>query len=264
MMQQAKPYAFHDTFHQIGRRLLTTGTIHRGEWHAMDVSASPHHATRELLHVSVTHDMSEDLSNIGADTEWADEHFAERIGGVPVNPPPSHVRWPHAVRGNADHTTPSGAFDHTYPERFWPKWASKPPNHPEHKWPIHGIRFAYGDLGDVVALLNRNVLTRQAFLPVWFPEDTGAAAGQRVPCTIGYHFIVTRLDTLDMVYYIRSCDMFRHFRNDVYLAVMLGRWMCERITANPPVTPGNLIMHITSLHSFVADDRRLADAIRQA
>ena len=31
---------------------------------------------------------------------WADDHFEERVCGLPLNPPPSHVNWPFAQRGN--------------------------------------------------------------------------------------------------------------------------------------------------------------------
>jgi hypothetical protein len=60
----------------------------------------------------------------------------------------------------------------------------------------------------------REPFTRQAFLPIWYPEDTGSVHGERVPCTIGYHFI-RRGDWVHVVYYIRSCDFFRHFRDDI-------------------------------------------------
>lgn len=179
---------------------------------------------------------------------WADEHLEERVGGFPLNPPPSHVNWPFAQRGN-EKFGGNTKFSHTYPERIWPKFASDEPNSK-----MTGIRYEYGDLGDVIDLLQREPYTRQAFLPIWFPEDTGSVHGERVPCTIGYHFI-RRGDYLHVVYYIRSCDYIRHFKDDIYLACRKVQWIIEKLKEKDyanweNVIPGYLSMHITSLHCF--------------
>jgi hypothetical protein len=179
---------------------------------------------------------------------WADEHLEERIGGLPLNPPPSHVNWPFAQRGN-EKFGGNTKFSHTYPERIWPKFASDEPNSK-----LSGIRYEYGDFDDVIDLLEREPFTRQAFLPIWFPEDTGSVHKERVPCTIGYHFI-RRGNYLHVVYYIRSCDYIRHFRDDIYLACRKVQWAIEKLKEKNPdnwagVIPGYLSMHITSLHCF--------------
>lgn len=306
--------------------LLDTKPIHTGEWQAMDTGRSPAHATHELEDVSLVWDqVPTDPSHVmpAVDTAWAREHFAERVSGIPLNPAPSHVRWPYAVRGNADHTHcptcdspeprlhPSvqaegevshicqdsfhsgeqGKFDHTYPERFWPKHAGHyngdhyeyHPGGPELEGlcgGTPGIRFHYGDLNDVVSLMLRNPLTRQAYLPIWFPEDTGAGLATypeiakfggpptvRVPCTLGYHFM-QRGGFLSCRYYIRSCDLYRHLSNDAYFAVALMRWICaelKRQTMNSQIglniRPGKLVMHVASMHAFVGDKQKIRDRI---
>ena len=179
---------------------------------------------------------------------WADEHLNERIGGLPLNPPPSHVNWPFAQKNN-EKFGGTTKFSHTYPERIWPKFASDKPNSK-----LSGIRYEYGDFDDVIDLLQREPYTRQAFLPIWFPEDTGSVHGERVPCTIGYHFI-RRNNYLHVVYYIRSCDYIRHFRDDIYLACRKVQWAIEKLKEKDydnwkDVIPGYLSMHITSLHCF--------------
>jgi hypothetical protein len=179
---------------------------------------------------------------------WAKDHFDERVGGEPLNPPPSHVKWPFAQKNNQQFGGME-KFSHTYPERIWPKYASDEPNSL-----MRGIRFDYGDFDDVVDLMHREPYTRQAFLPIWFPEDTGSAHGERVPCTIGYHFI-RRGDHMHVVYYIRSCDYIRHFRDDIYLACMKLYWLLDRLKEMDyenwkDVKPGWYTMHITSLHVF--------------
>jgi hypothetical protein len=259
--------------------LLDADPVHTGEWQAMKTGSSPMHATHELEDVSLVWDrMPSDFADIMpfVDQPWATEHFAERVSGIPHNPAPSAVRWPYAVRNNTDHTTDSGTYDHTYPERFWPQHAGHDHSDIGDWWTDggkalednlcgghEGIRFHYGDLADVVSLLARAPLTRQAYLPVWFPEDTGAISGQRVPCTLGYHFM-QRGGRLTCRYYIRSCDAYRHLSNDVWFAAALTRWITDEVykaTADNEVSvrfrPGGLLMHIASLHSFVGDDAKL-------
>jgi len=255
--------------------LLEAPTVHTGRWQAMDISGSQAHKTYELEDVSLVWDrMPQDLDTIvpAIDHSWADDHFLERVSGQPLNPAPSHLRWPYAVRGNADHTDAATRFDHTYPERFWPKFANVGETRPNGRQvfvPHNGIRFEYGDLEDVVTHLLRHPLSRQAYLPVWFPEDTGATEGQRVPCTLGYHFM-QRGGRLTCRYYIRSCDLYRHLSNDVYFAAMLTKWICDQLWERTrdqqvklSIRPGGLLMHITSLHAFHGDKARIIQRINQ-
>lgn len=261
--------------------LLETPPIHTGEWQAMDTSKSRAHATHELEDVTIILDQIPETTNELAglipnvDEPWASDHFQERVSGIPHNPAPSALSWPYAVRGNNDHTDYRGQYDHTYPERFWPKHADRFASEGVDISQVssrRGIRFAYGDLHDVWQLLVRNPLTRQAYLPVWFPEDTGAVEGQRVPCTLGYHFMIRR-GRLSVRYYIRSCDAYRHLSNDIYLAGRLAQWMVEMINSAPceneapcleaPLELGHLTMHISSLHSFVGDTKKIKDRINE-
>lgn len=255
--------------------------IHIGEWQSKDTSKLPQMATHELtdivfmMNVPDTQDglvkfLGEDLNQ-----SWADEHFAERVGGVPLNPPPSHKNWPWA-KYNGNHQNDTEQFSHTYPERMWPRHAGN--DYPvgyntSHNDPNRGIRFDYGDLQDVVDLMVRSPLTRQAYLPIWFPEDTGAHHRQRVPCTLGYHFMI-RGGRLSCRYYMRSCDLIRHFTDDVYLAARLMQWMCEQIIEESQVTspfnlaitdlqPGKLHMYIASLHAFTGDSYKLNQMIER-
>lgn len=266
--------------------LLETKPVHTGEWQAMNTAGSSAHATHELEDVSLywaqmPDDRVQDMIPY-VDLDWAAEHFEERVSGKPLNPAPSHERWPYAIGGNARHIT-GQVFDHTYPERFWPQFPGKTGrnqgwNDPVSGVPVlsqptsdgmYGIRFRYGDLGDVVDLLARSPLTRQAFLPVWFPEDTGAHHGQRVPCTLGYHFM-QRGGRLSVRYYLRSCDVYRHLSNDVFFTAALTNWVCDQVRDKTRdqyqfvnMQPGSMAMHVSSLHAFVGDrdkiEKRLVD-----
>ena len=216
----------------------------------------------------IPHTIDELKNEVRPNLPWADEHFEERVSGIAYNPPPSHVRWPFAQKDNKQFKE-LGEFSHTYPERIWPNshnslnpkedkkinyhYISDPIG--EEKSNIHtGIRFRYGDFNDVIDQLQREPFTRQAFLPIWFPEDTGAHHGERVPCTIGYHFM-RRGDHLHVTYLIRSCDIIRHFRDDIYMASRKVIWLIEQLNKRDhevwkDVTPGYLAMHVVSLHCF--------------
>ena len=196
----------------------------------------------------IPHTLEELREEIRPNLPWADDHFQERISGIPMNPPPSNEWWPFNQKKNKEFKKEE-KFSHTYPERLWPKHASEIPNSV-----MEGIRYQYGDFGDVIDLLEREPFTRQAFLPMWFPEDTGSVHGERVPCTIGYHFM-RRGNYLHIVYYIRSCDYLRHFRDDIYMACRKLHWVLDTLKERDPekwsdVTPGYYAMHITSLHCF--------------
>lgn len=249
----------------LARALLNQNPFHTGEWHAQKTAGNKLLETYELQDVTARWEGMHHWPMKGIETlvrpnlPWADQHLAERVGGEPLNPPPSHVNWPWA-KHNAKHQDTDEKFSHTYPERFWPKFANR---HEMKQEPTQGIRYAYGDLADVVNLLTRSPLTRQAYLPVWFPEDTGAVDGQRVPCTLGYHFMIrkgTTDHTLKMStrYYIRSCDFIRHMDDDVYLTIGLIKWVCEQLRKNGvTVVSDSLTMHIGSLHAFVGDKVKL-------
>lgn len=192
----------------------------------------------EWLNVSVPIDMDCDYkAECNPTLPWADEHFEERVGGIPLNPPPSHTKW---ARTTSEYFSDDDKFSHTYPERFWPKELM--PN---------GIRFKTGDLDTLIELLRKDPTTRQAYLPIWFPEDLEAAnEGERVPCTIGYHFII-RDNKLYCYYLIRSCDIARHLKNDIYLSIKLADYIKNKL--NNDIILGTLTFAVISLHCFKND-----------
>lgn len=225
-----------------------------GEWQAV-VGKTEFSATYELedisFEISVPESKEEWAQEIRPNLPWAEDHFQERVSGLPLNPAPSHEWWPFNVNKNKLHIK-QGKFSHTYPERMWPRYASATDNLNDRPTGSdgsnRGIRYRYGDLEDLVNLLKTRPHTRQAYLPIWFPEDTGAHHGERVPCTIGYHFL-TRNGKTKIIYHMRSCDFIRYFRDDVYMAGRLLQWVCERVGTKP----SKLVMHISSMHIFDAD-----------
>lgn len=217
---------------------------------------SPDDMFEHLFHsfkAPIPESLGELISESRPNLPWAEDHFLERISESPLNPPPSHSHWPFAQKNNEEFGG-NEKFSHTYPERIWGKYGEDGSSTRESGVTLKGIRYSYGDFHDVINLLSREPFTRQAFLPIWYPEDTGSVHGERVPCTIGYHFI-RRSNYLHVIYYIRSCDYIRHFRDDVYLASRKVQWVIEKLRKKDynswkDVVPGFLSMHITSLHCF--------------
>lgn len=243
---------------QLDRNMkLLSMPIHTQTWQSIDISKRPEAQMRELTNVNFRAEMvSENLDYyreaIVPNIPWADRHFVlERVSGQPINPGITWKEWPYG--NSAENFLEDGVFSHSYAERYWPKQANRADNQAT----TDGIRYKYGDLGDVIKLLASDPFTRQAYLPVWFPEDTGVVHGKRVPCTLGYHFLMRR-NKLDVFYPIRSCDWYRHGRDDIYLTVRLVLWMLQQLRRINPdiwqlVHPGTFSMWIGSLHLFVND-----------
>lgn len=250
--------------------------VHSARWQGSDIASRPEMATHEVTHCSFSVSMQGHRFDLDAYREdikpnlpWADNHFEERVCGYPINPGTEWANWPYG-KSAASFLDGRGKFNHNYMERYWPKVAGaveEPTEDASHfeallerdyisaPKPHRGIMYEYGDLDDVVRLIASDPYTRQAYLPVWFPEDTGGGS-KRAPCTIGYHFLM-RAGRLDVSYHIRSCDFVRHFRDDLYLTARLVLWVIERARKLDPrweeVEPGRFNMQIGSLHVFRND-----------
>ena len=262
----------------IAKLLYNGQKIHPNNWQSMDVSVRPEALMKEIWDISfsvpnISHDLDDYRKSIKPNLPWADDHFEQdRVSGAPVNPGFTWKDWPWSNKADTFRTQ-GEQFDHSYAERFWPKWAGKTKDDPKTQGIEYldledtrnqGYRFPYGDLNDVVELIHRDPTTRQAVLPIFFPEDTGATQGQRVPCSLFYHFIV-RDDRLHMRYDIRSCDALRHFRDDIYLAIRLQLWVIDQLKTLSSdweyLRIGKFTMNIGSFHCFINDIKLLAKQV---
>lgn len=246
--------------------------VHTGSWQSIDISKRPDAEMRELLNITFSvplrgvEDLNHWRNDIKPNLPWADRHFElERVSGQPLNPGTTWKEWPYAQ--SAAKFREAELFSHTYAERYWPKYAGLTPegklsqSNPLDEFAHNiGIRFPYGDLDELINLLQRDPLTRQAYLPIFFPEDTGVAHGTRVPCTLGYWFI-RRHEFFHVYYPIRSCDFIRHYSDDVYLTVRLLLHILGTLRKRDPkvwndVRPGMFTMWIGSFHMFINDWRQ--------
>jgi len=248
--------------------------VNTGHWQG--VKGTPHSQTRELMHVNITMPIRPTAGSwasfIEPNLPWAEDHFRERVAGLPLNPGEQYKNWPWYAGGVEDHKKP-GQFSHTYMERFWPIGATDRALLPDESVVNFGIRYQYGDLGDLIDLLWREPNTRQAYLPIWFPEDLMATSlGERVPCTLGYHFML-RGEKLHCFYPMRSVDFVRYLKDDLYMAGRLVQHIIEELqtrgdVAQAPrygetpsmwdfVKPGNLEFFASSMHIFEGDVPKL-------
>lgn len=216
--------------------------IQRTSWQSTNAPSPARELHNVVMEFPVPDSLQQWQDLCQPDLPWAEEHFQERVSGQPLNPPPSFIRWPwHSAEEASKFLTENKKFDHTYPERYWPRDN------------LDEEQTRYGDLNDIVRLLRKDTWTRQAYLPVWFPEDTGTTSGQRVPCTLGYQ-LIRNGPTLDCNYFLRSCDLTRHYKNDVYLTGRLLQWMVENVQDKEGLPyAGTLTVFITNLHLFTAD-----------
>lgn len=262
-------------FDLLCKDLLDAPPVDTGHWQAK--RNTPMSQSRELqnvvLELPIPATPGAWASWVRPNLPWAEKHFLERVGGEPLNPPPSHVEWPFNQAGNKDHMD-GQVFSHSYPERLWPRQAGITAigaTNEEPHYAQRGIRYEYGDLFNAVDLLVQEPQTRQCFIPIWFPEDLYAAAveHQRVPCTLGYHAMLRR-GQLNIFYPMRSTDALRYLKDDLYMAGRLTHWLIDQCRKQSSETsewhdavPGMLTMHSASLHIFQNDVHLLEAVLRK-
>jgi thymidylate synthase len=248
-------------------KLLGIGSdVQPNNWQSMGVSQLKAAQMKELLFHSIKVMMPKGIeglrNEIHPNLPWADEHFElERVSREPINPGETWREWPWSNSANTFRKDES-QFDHSYAERYWPRFAGY--THDGHVDDKHknvfnervGVRNRVGDLDDIVERLHTDNMTRQAVLSVWHPEDQ-VDTGKRVPCSLTYQFI-NRGNHIHVIYNIRSCDAFRHFRDDLYLTARLLLWVIVELqlkdaTRYHELKPGFFVMNIGSFHCFIND-----------
>lgn len=135
--------------------------------------------------------------------------------------------------------------------------------HRKEYWEKYGLdkegKFAYtysermeGNLEKVLDNLRESPYRRAAYLPIWKDEDNDKVGRKRVPCSLGYHFLIRQeglKDKLNLLYYQRSCDLANFYPLDLYRAVRMMQYVSNELN----VGIGQLSHFISSLHCFRKD-----------
>jgi thymidylate synthase len=222
------------------------------KWQAIDIDSELYEIINRYLQMDMPETIEELALETKADLPWSENHFQERISRNPANPGYEYLNWPYYKPEDHNSLFRSEGetyFSHTYMERFWPDKNLKGTGK---------MGYNFGDFDDLIERIKEDPGTRQAFYAIWHPQDS-ANDGVRLPCTIGYHFLI-RNNKMYMTYLIRSCDIFRHFKNDIYMSIRLAQYVRDHV--DPSIAMGEFSMWIGSLHCWNAEkDFRLKKLI---
>lgn len=217
-----------EAINEIERDIMEMGIkVHTATMQNKIVINDENFSTLEVQNYSFTIlDLSSKFTN---DLKWCEEEFKERVSGRESNPGEAwklrESTWKPFL--NYD------KMDYTYADRF----------------SFVGKFIGNNQIKDVIEILINDSNSRQAIIHVHFPEDVSNANEfdnpVRVPCSMYYQFMIRR-NKLDVIYNMRSSDFDTHFKNDIWLADELRRYIGERIS----IKPGLFHMNVGSLHRY--------------
>lgn len=194
------------------------------------VADNPEYLTKELIAYSYAIRDVKDKDKLLEAFEkeegkaWAEAEFKDRVSGLKLNPGNA---W--EIRKDVwEEFLHDGKFSYTYSERF------------------------ADQVEKVINTLKENRTCRNGIIAMWDPGiDIERIGGkQRVPCTMYYQPLI-RNGRLNMIYNIRSNDLYEHWAYDVWLAIALQEYIAEKVG----VEVGTFYQFIGSLHSYAYKSR---------
>ncbi len=207
-----------------------------------NIEGDDDYITKEIQHYIYTLTALPDPQNLflfedDVARQWCAAEFKERTSTMFMNPGDA---WKIRKEVWTPFLNPHGHFDYTYSERLNQN----------------------NNLNRIVWELVENPDTRQAWLPIFTPDDVPRMRSiYRIPCSLGYYFMI-RDGQLNMTYVQRSADLVQHFGNDVMLAwLMLTYVFNQLLLLGLDLQLGNLTHHIFSLHSYKKDWDKLEAGI---
>jgi len=223
-----------EAYNEIKRDLVEMGTIvHPESYQDKIVKDDPAFETKELQGYcySITNltELQKDFKDLKGDLGYLQKEYLDRVNPSYLNP------------GNSWETR----------KEVWEPF-------------LHGGKFAYSynerirtQLPIILEQLKDNPNTRQAVITIYdHHQDIGHLGGKaRIPCSMYYQILLRkRRDNLevDILYTMRSCDLFTHFIYDVALTVELQHFIAGSLGLNP----GHFTHFIGSLHAYKIDYSR--------
>ena len=217
---------FPEAQNEIKRDLAELGVeVHGETMQDKNIENDPDYFTRELTNYIYTV-LDPDYTEIeGVHEEWVAQEWDDRIIGD-LNPGRS---W--KVR-----------------KEVWNRFLERSPkNIPTFSY-TYSQRMGGYHITRIIEELHLNPNSRQLWLPVWYPNDETRRGKRRVPCSLGYWFVM-REKKLHMTYMMRSCDLYTHYANDIALAAMLLHYIAGQVEV--PVGP--LTHYVGSFHVYAKD-----------
>lgn len=211
-----------EAYDEIKRDLSENGvTIKTKSMQNKIIDGNPMFITKEIQNYSyvLLNAKSSEITNVSQ--PWADAEFKERISKEDLNPGEAYK-----LRADVwDEFLVDGKMSYTYNGRY----------------------NRNNQLEKLIKAFKNDPNTRQGWLSVWDPnEDIDKLGGVgRVPCTLGYHFQY-RNGKLNMHNVMRSCDLYTHFCNDVYLGIKLLEFVAKELSFEV----GSYQQTIFSLHTY--------------
>jgi len=171
--------------------------------------------------------IEEDFIKLGGNVEYLRQELQERVSPLWYNPGQA---WSIREDTWSQFLEPSGKFAYTYNERFREQ------------------------LMPLLKELNDKPSTRQAILSMYDRhQDMNNWGGKRrIPCSMYYQFlrrIRNGIEVLDIIYTMRSCDIYNHYLYDVVLAMKLQEYVANALG----IEPGHFTHFIGSLHAYKKD-----------
>lgn len=214
-----------EAYPEIKRDVSENGCkVHTKTYQNKQIEKNPLFDSRELTFYSWTLHNPKSSDITGVTQPWADLEFQERISPEDLNPGEA---WKSRSEVWSEFLE-DGKMSYTY-----------------------NMRYHRNDqLNKLIKCLKNDINSRQAYLAMWDPnEDPDKTGGSgRCPCSLGYHFLF-RDGKLFMHYMMRSCDLYTHFCNDVYLSIKLQEYVADQLG----VPVGDFTHTIDSLHAFKKD-----------
>jgi len=219
-----------EAIEEIKRNLYEMGIeVHPHSMQNKNVYGNDDFKTKELQsEVFTIVDTSDKNDIVGKDLDWCQAEFKERISREECNPGEA---WKLREGVWKQFMDEKGKHDYTYADRM------------------------KSQIDPIIAELKRNPDSRQCIIEIHNNKiDLPNIGGKkRMPCSMYMQFMIRKnpdgVKKLNIIYNMRSCDFYCHFKNDIWLACELRDYIAKEVG----VEPGIFTMNISSLHMYKKD-----------
>lgn len=220
-----------EAFKETERELFEMGTVVQPDsMQDIITKDKPEFTTKELQGygyvITSNTNLDKDFLDLGGNLEYADAELEDRIDPDWLNPGSAWEfrsdTWKEFMH--------NGRFAYTYNERF------------------------RDQVSRILVELEEKPNTRQAIITIWDKhQDLGNLGGQaRVPCSMYYQLLRRSRqgeEVLDLIYTMRSCDIYTHMIYDIYLAMRFQNYIARKLK----LRSGHFTHFIGSLHAYKRD-----------